>query len=66
MSTKLWKKGRGKLGPLAPLHGKWVAEPTSPMGPVRVHTNNYARAWQQLSATRSTVGNWLGTGSENV
>lgn len=32
---KLWKKGRGKLGPFEPLLGKWVAEATSPMGPMR-------------------------------
>lgn len=32
---KLWKKGRGKLGPFDPLLGKWVAEATSPMGPMR-------------------------------
>lgn len=31
----LWKKGRGKLGLLAPLHGRWVAEAESPRGPVR-------------------------------
>lgn len=35
MATKLWKKGRGKLGPLLPLHGSWIAETTSPMGPLR-------------------------------
>jgi hypothetical protein len=23
--AKLWTKGRGKLGPFAPLHGDWVA-----------------------------------------
>jgi hypothetical protein len=34
---KLWKKGRGKLGPLTPLHGDWLAEAKSPMGPVRCH-----------------------------
>ncbi len=33
--AKRWKKGRGKLGPLAPLLGTWVAEATSPMGPLR-------------------------------
>src|SRR4051812_26467814 len=33
----LWKKGRGKLGPLAPLHGAWLAEASSPMGPLRCH-----------------------------
>jgi hypothetical protein len=32
---KLWKKGRGKLGAFEPLHGAWVAEAESPMGPVR-------------------------------
>lgn len=30
-----WKKGRGKLGPLAPLMGNWQASAASPMGPVR-------------------------------
>lgn len=29
-----WKKARGKLGPLAPLIGKWVATADSPMGRV--------------------------------
>lgn len=33
--TKLWKSGRGKLGPLAPLLGTWYAEADSPMGAVR-------------------------------
>ena len=32
---KLWKRGRGKLGFMQPLLGDWVAEATSPMGPVR-------------------------------
>ena len=32
---KLWKKGRGKLGPFMPLLGTWVAEADSEMGPVR-------------------------------
>jgi hypothetical protein len=32
---RLWKKGRGKLGLFAPLHGAWIAEAGSPMGPVR-------------------------------
>lgn len=35
--AKQWKKGRGKLGAFAPLHGSWVAEATSEMGPVRCH-----------------------------
>jgi hypothetical protein len=29
-----WKKGRGKLGPLAPLIGKWKATADTAMGPV--------------------------------
>ncbi len=33
----LWKKGRGKLGPLAPLHGAWLAEGDSPRGPMRCY-----------------------------
>lgn len=35
--TTLWKKGRGKLGPLAPLVGAWLAEAESPRGPVRCY-----------------------------
>jgi hypothetical protein len=30
-----WKKGRGKLGVLAPLMGSWVAEADTPMGRVK-------------------------------
>lgn len=29
-----WKKGRGKLGPMAPLLGRWKAQVGTPMGPV--------------------------------
>ncbi len=32
--AKLWKKGRGKLGPLDPLIGAWAAKADSPQGPV--------------------------------
>lgn len=32
-----WKKGRGKLGPLQPLLGSWVAQADSEMGPIRCH-----------------------------
>ncbi len=32
---KAWKKGRGKLGCLDPLLGRWAASGESPMGPVR-------------------------------
>ncbi|HAO47072.1 MAG TPA: hypothetical protein PLZ45_11500 [Ferruginibacter sp.] len=28
----IWKKGRGKLGPMDPLLGTWVAQADSPMG----------------------------------
>jgi len=31
-----WKRGRGKLGPLAPLLGRWVTAGTSAMGDYRV------------------------------
>lgn len=33
--ARLWKKGRGKLGPFMPLVGSWVAQADSEMGPVR-------------------------------
>ena len=32
--SKVWKPGRGKLGFLKPLLGRWVAEADSPMGPL--------------------------------
>ena len=32
--SKAWKKGRGKLGFLQPLLGRWAAEAESPMGPI--------------------------------
>ena len=35
--AKLWKKGRGKLGPFQPIIGKWVADAASPMGPLRCY-----------------------------
>src|SRR5579859_6424008 len=33
--AKVWKKGRGKLGFLQPLLGRWAAEAQSPMVPLR-------------------------------
>jgi hypothetical protein len=33
--AKTWKRGRGKLGVLAPLLGRWSATAESPMGPLR-------------------------------
>ena len=35
--AKIWKKRRGKLGAFMVLHGSWVAEAESQMGPVRCH-----------------------------
>ena len=35
--AKLWKKGRGKLGPFQPILGTWMAEADSPMGPMRCY-----------------------------
>lgn len=29
-----WKKGRGRMGPMAPLIGRWKAQADTPMGPV--------------------------------
>lgn len=34
-AKRMWKKGRGKLGFLEPLLGKWTANAESPMGPIR-------------------------------
>lgn len=33
--SKAWKKGRGKLGFMQPLLGRWAADAETPMGPVR-------------------------------
>ena len=35
----IWKKGRGKLGPLQPLLGFWEAETDSPMGKLKCSRN---------------------------
>ena len=42
MGKKIWKKGRGKLGVLEPLLGRWAAEADSEMGPVRC-TRSFAK-----------------------
>jgi hypothetical protein len=34
-----WKRGRGKLGPLAPLLGNWEAQAETPMGLVQCSRN---------------------------
>ncbi|MBI3791730.1 MAG: hypothetical protein HY275_12750 [Gemmatimonadetes bacterium] len=52
MPKKLWKKGRGKLGPFDPLLGRWVAEAHSPMGPLRcIRTLEPILAGQYLRLT---------------
>ena len=33
--SQVWKKGRGKLGPLEPLLGSWEADAETPLGKVR-------------------------------
>lgn len=32
--AQAWKKGRGKMGPMAPLIGRWEAKADTPMGPL--------------------------------
>ncbi len=47
-----WKKGRGKLGPLAPIIGAWKAKADTPMGPVgctRVYAP-FGDKWVRLDA----------------
>ena len=49
-----WKKGRGKLGALAPLLGTWEAKADSPMGPLictRAFTTVLGGKYIQLKAT---------------
>jgi hypothetical protein len=52
-ASRFWKRGRGKLGVLAPLIGTWKAESDSPMGPVTC-TRTFAKVlkdnYVQLSA----------------
>ncbi len=50
----LWKKGRGKLGPMEPLIGSWEAKTDSPMGKLtctRVFEPVLNGSYIQLSAT---------------
>lgn len=52
-SASHWKRGRGKLGVLAPLIGTWNATATTPMGPVsctRTFTSILGGTRIQLSA----------------
>ena len=53
-AKKKWKKGRGKLGLLAPLVGSWEAEADSPMGKLkctRIFEPVLGGNYIQLSAT---------------
>jgi hypothetical protein len=53
MSAKpAWKKGRGKLGPLAPLLGVWRATADSAMGPVQCERafTAFGDGWVRLEA----------------
>ena len=51
--SKLWKKGRGKLGVFEPLMGTWYAEADSPMGRLKC-TRTFAKfhgdKWITLNA----------------
>lgn len=54
----MWRKGRGKLGVFAPIHGNWVARSVSPQGPVVCHRwigPIHGGAWVQIEA-RWTIG----------
>jgi hypothetical protein len=50
---QIWKKGRGKLGFLEPLIGKWIAESDTPMGRAkctRSFAKIYGEKWITLDA----------------
>ena len=50
----IWKRGRGKLGALQPLLGRWQAEADSQLGPARcarVFERILAESYIQLTAT---------------
>lgn len=53
-----WKKGRGKLGPMAPLIGSWIASADSPMGPLSCSRNftKFGDGHVQLEAAWSFGG----------
>ncbi len=52
----IWKKRRGKLGPLEPLLGTWTAEADSPMGRVRC-TRTFAKMGSEGKWIK-LVANW--------
>jgi hypothetical protein len=49
---RLWKKGRGKLGFLEPLIGRWTAKAETPIGPVACTRifEHFGSAWIRLEA----------------
>ncbi len=60
-ATKHWKRGRGKLGILAPLIGHWKATASTPMGPVSctrtfepILAGNYVRLAARWEFTKGT------------
>jgi hypothetical protein len=65
---KAWKKGRGKLGVLTPLLGRWSATAESPMGPLcctrvfeSVLGGSYVRLearWQFGGGAADGAGEW--------
>ena len=70
-----WKKGRGRLGPLEPLVGRWTALSESPRGPVRctrIFSRPLGSAYVVLDATwQFSGGAYLehaiyGTGNDGV
>ena len=51
--SKVWKKGRGKLGFMQPLLGHWTASAETPMGPVscsRTFEEVLGRSYIRLTA----------------
>jgi hypothetical protein len=50
--AQAWKKGRGKLGPMAPLLGRWKAKADTPMGPVTCcrHYEAFGEKYVRLEA----------------
>lgn len=65
MAKTRWKKGRGKLGVLAPLLGRWKAKAESPMGTIQC-----TRSFEQVLGGRyiqlSARWSWKNGGYEEV
>lgn len=54
----VWKKGRGRMGPMAPLLGSWIARADTPMGPVtcRREYQKFGELYVRLEAEWSFSG----------